>query len=345
MPVYNVEKYLSRSIDSVLKQTYRNFKLLIIDDGSKDSSGKMCDEYASRYPNIISVRHQDNVGLYDTRGNCIEFAREQIRIDKKSIEDCYVMFLDSDDYLRDDTLMLVYDSIQKHKGEMFIFGRTYVCENKVTGVSGVLNKCIVSDKHDLFDIVLNHDGFYSITNKCVCASLLNRVVFDEVKKANYGEDIIRSIPLLLETDCCVFIDDAPYYYEINPASICGSLFKNNYFDVKAYFLKNEYMVRKIKDHNLLTKEAYDYYIDSWRYHLLNVLVSIKNGIKDKNTKYRLYDDLLNNEFCSILFKNCQSRFFPLQKLAKKQYGLVEPSLFFWRVLNKLFNISKRNQRR
>ena len=67
VPVYNVEKYLGQCIESMLSQTYKNFEIILVDDGSTDSSGKICDAYAEKYPEIIKVKVQDGEHVY-TRG-------------------------------------------------------------------------------------------------------------------------------------------------------------------------------------------------------------------------------------------------------------------------------------
>ena len=87
IPVYNVEKYLPRCIKSVLDQTYQDLEIILVDDGTKDNSGIMCDEYATK-DNRIRVIHKENGGLSSARNSGIEIATGDA-----------VFFLDSDDYL------------------------------------------------------------------------------------------------------------------------------------------------------------------------------------------------------------------------------------------------------
>ena len=86
VPIYNTEKYLRRCIDSVLAQTYKDFELLLIDDGSTDSSGAICDEYAALDARV-SVFHKENGGVSDTRNYGLDLAQGK-----------YLMFLDADDF-------------------------------------------------------------------------------------------------------------------------------------------------------------------------------------------------------------------------------------------------------
>lgn len=89
--VYNVEKYLGICLDSVLAQTYKNLEIILIDDGSTDNSGKICDEYASK-DKRIKVIHQSNQGIAGTRNYALEIAQGD-----------YIGFVDADDYMEPDT--------------------------------------------------------------------------------------------------------------------------------------------------------------------------------------------------------------------------------------------------
>ena len=92
VPVYKVEKHINRCIESVLKQTYANWELILVDDGSPDSCGRICDAYAARYDNILVI-HQENQGLSAARNAGLDRAGGE-----------WVYFLDSDDFIREDTL-------------------------------------------------------------------------------------------------------------------------------------------------------------------------------------------------------------------------------------------------
>jgi glycosyltransferase involved in cell wall biosynthesis len=88
VPIFNVSKYLSQCLDSIVNQEYPNFEVVLIDDGSTDDSGKICDKYYSLFPNLIKVIHQKNSGLGQARNRGVEEANGE-----------YLFFIDSDDYL------------------------------------------------------------------------------------------------------------------------------------------------------------------------------------------------------------------------------------------------------
>ncbi len=111
MPIYGVEAYLRQAIDSVIAQTFQDFEIVLVNDCSPDNSAEICREYADRYDNICTVTHPENRGLSAARNT--GFAEVQGE---------YVWFMDSDDYVDPTLLQQVYDSLQKNKAEVVVFG-------------------------------------------------------------------------------------------------------------------------------------------------------------------------------------------------------------------------------
>ena len=109
IPVYNVEEYLCECVDSVLGQTYHNFEIILVDDGSTDSSGRICDEYAEK-DSRISVIHQENGGLSVARNAGFDSSNSK-----------YVYFLDSDDYIAKNTLSTLLKIAEKDKSDIVFF--------------------------------------------------------------------------------------------------------------------------------------------------------------------------------------------------------------------------------
>ncbi len=109
IPVYNVEKYLKECVDSVLYQTYKNYEIILVDDGSTDSSPQICDEYASKYE-CVSVIHKENSGLSHTRNKGLSVAQGE-----------YVYFLDSDDYIDSNAFTMLVESIENENADFVFF--------------------------------------------------------------------------------------------------------------------------------------------------------------------------------------------------------------------------------
>ncbi len=108
IPVYNIERYISVCITGILNQTYRDFELILVDDGSTDSSGKICDEF-SKKDNRIRVIHKKNGGASDARNCGIDIATGE-----------WIMFFDSDDCFEDNIVQILYDTAQKENADMAV---------------------------------------------------------------------------------------------------------------------------------------------------------------------------------------------------------------------------------
>ena len=113
VPVYNVEKYLAKCVESVLKQSFTDWELILVDDGSKDMSGRICDGYAVP-DGKVRVIHQENRGLSGARNTGIEAARGE-----------YLIFLDSDDYWDPSVLAELYRTVREEKADMALFPLLY----------------------------------------------------------------------------------------------------------------------------------------------------------------------------------------------------------------------------
>ena len=106
VPVYKVEQYLDKCVNSIINQTYKNLEIILVDDGSPDNCGKMCDEYAKN-DNRIVVIHKENGGLSDARNAGIEIAKGK-----------YISFIDSDDYVTEDYVEFLYALISNNNVEV-----------------------------------------------------------------------------------------------------------------------------------------------------------------------------------------------------------------------------------
>ena len=114
LPVYNVEKYLKDSLNSIFRQTFRNFELICVDDGSTDSSGKILDELAANNP-VMQVFHTENHGLSAARNYGMTFAKGE-----------YIVFIDSDDSVTPDYLEIFYNEMKENHSDLVACGRKMV---------------------------------------------------------------------------------------------------------------------------------------------------------------------------------------------------------------------------
>lgn len=140
VPVYNVEPYLRCCVDSVLAQTFSDFELILVDDGSTDGSGAICEEYAER-DKRVHVVHKQNGGLGSARNAGVKHAHGK-----------YIEFLDSDDWITPDTLAFLLHEAESKKLDLVLFG----ARSFVDGDAGEINTAICSyDRSHNFDVVMD----------------------------------------------------------------------------------------------------------------------------------------------------------------------------------------------
>lgn len=118
IPVYNIEKYLRKCIESVIEQTYKNIEIILVDDGSMDNSGEICDQYKEKDSRILVI-HKRNGGLSDARNSAIDIAKGK-----------YLFFLDGDDYIEKDSIEYLYNIITKYKCQIAIAQTQLVWDGK-----------------------------------------------------------------------------------------------------------------------------------------------------------------------------------------------------------------------
>ena len=205
IPIYNVEKYLRECVDSVLNQTYRNFEVILVDDGSPDNCPKICDEYAAK-DSRIKVIHKPNGGLSDARNAGLDWAQG----------DC-VMFLDSDDWWDDkDALGKIINSMSESEADITIFGmKKYFCHDNRYGDIRIPKKC------DKGNCTLSHAQLqqYMRSNifvACAWDKVIRRTLIEKDKqrfvKHQLSEDIEWCCKLLLKNPKINVLEESFYVY-------------------------------------------------------------------------------------------------------------------------------------
>lgn len=201
IPVYNVEKYLKECVGSILEQGFTDYEIILVDDGSTDKSGFLCDEYSNKYKNIIVI-HKENGGLSDARNVGI-----------KASHGDYILFVDSDDYIGKNTLDNIVSSITKEIDVMFL-NAMKVFPDGVTSPLGdgydsrLINSATKKE-------VLKHIATLPKYPGSACTKLIRRKLIIEnnhfFQKGLLSEDIDWTIGLLCIAEkfaCC----DVFYYY-------------------------------------------------------------------------------------------------------------------------------------
>ena len=272
-PVYKVEQYLPECIESVLGQTYGNFEFILVDDGSPDHSGEICEEYAKK-DSRIRVFHKPNGGLMHTRRYALERAQGD-----------YYVFLDSDDYLSLDTLETLNRYISETGADCVIYGFEWLRPEGIVYAQCAACDCgrIISDKRELYNIVLNNEGYNAIWRKCVKASCFDGRDYSAWYHIKNGEDLVQSIEIIENAHSVVFIPEMLYHYRFNPTSITHS---NKFDNYRADYEVNEIEFDFLRRADVLTEED----IDRLRNNSLDgMAVEIKRICRYASTREHKYN--------------------------------------------------------
>lgn len=203
VPIYNVEKYLEECVDSIINQTYKNLEIILVDDGSTDNSGKMCDKFAQN-DSRIKVIHKENGGLSDARNCGIEAATGK-----------YIQFIDSDDYIDLDMFEILYNNLKKYNADISMCSHYILTEDECTAEGS--NELLIYDRVEILKEVLLDEKVRSYAwNKLFSIKLFENIRFP---KGKVFEDIL-TIPKLFEKANKVVLDDvSKYYYRQRKGSI------------------------------------------------------------------------------------------------------------------------------
>ena len=214
VPVYNVDEYLADCINSVISQTYKNVELLLIDDGSTDHSGEICDQYREKDPNRIRVFHTDNHGPLGARLIGIESATGDV-----------LVFVDSDDSLRADALEKISDCFQKHACDMVIYHAEMCPYYAATPMRHPFRDDRLFEEaamEELYKGLLRGDIPNSLCIKAVRASCVRIPEHFRNRKLMNGEDLLLSACFLTGCRRVACINEGLYYYRIRQGSIVRS---------------------------------------------------------------------------------------------------------------------------
>lgn len=217
VPVYNVDQYLKRCLDSILSQTYTDFEVILVNDGSKDSSGKICDEYCSAFCNVFAI-HQENAGLSAARNTGIDWVMQ-------NSDSEWLTFIDSDDWIHERTFETLIAALRENNADISVckFERTFGAEPIV-------------DTEKLHGTIVNTENFY-IENNVVATvawgKIYKKSLFSNIRYpvGKIHEDEYTTYKLLFRANKVVYIDQPLYYYYQNPKGIMKSAWNPKRMDV------------------------------------------------------------------------------------------------------------------
>lgn len=243
VPIYNVEKYLKRCVDSILNQSFKDYELILVNDGSTDSCGKICDEY-KKLDDRVRVIHKKNGGLSDARNVGIDYSECE-----------FVSFIDSDDYIAEDMYEVLYNNLENENADISVCGY-YRCLNGRNISKFKENEYFVVNGKEALKLVLE-DKKISVE---ACTKIYRKSLFNDTRYpiGKLSEDAFTTPTILSKANIVVGTTAPKYYYEIREDSITNSVFKKKDLNViEAYKHNFDLVMRDFPD--LKDQAVFRYY--------------------------------------------------------------------------------------
>ena len=297
IPVYNVEKYLKECLESVINQTYINLEIILVDDGSTDGSGNICDEYKKRDPRI-RVIHKENGGVSIARNLGLNYVNGQ-----------YIGFIDSDDYVEPEYCEKLLKSIKENNVQCALckFDKVYEKKNQ----NNTFESNYIMDANGLIMEILDvQKGFGFCTQKLWTKNALADIRYNENIKV--GEDSLFCIESCKNINKVFVVNEKLYHYRFNENSLVRK------FDEKyaQKYLRAMKETKKYIDKNYNKPEIIKKFNN---YIVYNILIIVINYCFNKNNKMSIIKQIEElKKLCKIpefkyAIKNCNYNGFSLTR--------------------------------
>lgn len=295
VPVYNVEKYLFKCLDSLVNQTLKDIEIIVINDGSTDNSKDIINGFSKKYPGLIKSINTKNNGIGPARNSGIKKATGK-----------YITFVDSDDYLDINTLEKLYNHIEKEQSDVVVYDWIEVSDNydiiNKVNIDYFSNTTLKNNKILLFNI-----------NPSPWNKLYKRNLFDDIKFPNSKikyEDLMTIIKVLEKAKSISKLNDNLYYYLIRDNGETKTVDKRVFDIIDVLSDINKYF----KDNKI-----FDSYLEELTYlNIKNIMFQVikQRYSKDKNMSNKFLNDaylFLDNNFPN--WKN--NKYYKEEKLSKR----------------------------
>ena len=299
IPVYNVEKYVQKCIESVINQTLDNIEIILVDDGSTDSSGLICEKFSETYSNVITF-HKNNGGLMSAWKYGVTRSKGD-----------FIGFVDSDDWIDTNMFERLLTSISSNDCDIAVCGL-------IKGEYLVSNSSNYDGKYDVKDIyptLINNGTFMgrgvipSRVLKLYKRDIVTKVLEYCNDKVTIGEDMVMNFAAFMEAKNIYFINDFyTYHYRINDASITQK-FNTNYIDkVKLFNLELRKISEKNPEYDFKNQIDCDLICNS--INVIDQVCSSKLSNKEivKYIKKILNDDMIVNSLNQVNIKKWDFRY-------------------------------------
>lgn len=297
IPVYNVDKYLRKCLKSIVDQTYLNWEAIIVDDGSTDTSGRVCDEFA-HCDKRIKVIHKKNEGLMAAWITGL-----------KETNCDFIMFVDSDDYISCNMLEIMINEQQKNNSDIVVcnktsFNQTNYVRTTMHYKSGYYSESEI--KKEIYPTMINTGKFQSrgMPMSRWGKLIRKKILLNNLKYCNtsisYGEDLNIMIPVFCDCNSISIVDmeSSDYFYRMNPDSILHTYKKEMFTKTKILYSKVEEAVKE-KNKEFLIEQLDADYLAAMVQCFKNEIISIDSS---KQIINNLDDICSDNKFKQMVKK-------------------------------------------
>ncbi len=284
IPVYNAEKYIEKCINSILHQSYSNYEIILVDDGSIDNSSKLCDLYNEKY-SFIKVVHTENSGPAAARKIGVENASGK-----------YVMFVDSDDWLDFNMLLFCFDKMTEKDADIVCVGHKEVDEKGQ--IKSISKQNIAEIDMSSIEEMMFHLHGTRFFDSGPWAKLIRRSLFENIdfcEQVTIGEDYFMLLQLLEKSKRTILCQNALYNRCVRETSISRSGYSNRHKLAFEQYMK--WRIYLLGKYPKLTKEVIGYHTE---YEMAVITAMCRNRNYDKKIIKELSADLRKNLF--ILLK-------------------------------------------
>lgn len=278
VPVYNVEKYLEKCLKSLISQSYKNIEIILIDDGSKDNSGRICDEY-KRKDSRIKVIHKENAGVSEARNSGIQKATGK-----------YLCFVDADDFVMDNYVEYMHQLIVKDSSDIAICTKMFSNFNEKQTSEEVIENL---DGENAIIRILNYRMPIGVYSRIFKKDLIedNRIRF--LKDIYMGEGFNFNVACFQKAKKVIVSNYKVYYYRRNNATSATTKFSIKKCENSLYAMK------VMRDNLIIRTERV---INSWKYALWRTYsdafdyMCLGNEKKDNLEKFKEYKYFIKNNY-------------------------------------------------
>ena len=274
VPAYNIQNYIRRCVDSIRNQTYSELEILLIDDGSTDDTGELCDEFAQQ-DERITVYHKKNGGLSSARNYGIERAHGT-----------YLSFIDADDWVKRDFIEVLYQNIKRANAELSIVGYSLIWDNGKEKCTTDENAYAVFNQDEAI-----HELFAQEKMGCMaCQRLYHKSIFEDIRfsEGKLFEDAAIALDVVKKCHTVVWSGQSKYYYYQRSDSIVNSTFNIG----KLFMLEScQNMIDYSKKNGgKYDKEANAFYLKS-AMMLLMQIYGAKDSAESREAKEKLKEGI------------------------------------------------------